>query len=347
MVPFAGYELPVHYGEGILAEHRHTREFASLFDVSHMGQFMLYGERAAVALETLVPGDIRDLSPWTLRYTVLTNEGGGILDDLMVANAGDHLHLVVNAAIKRLDLSYIRSAIQTMCGIEHLKGRAMVALQGPAAEEVLARFAPACRNLRFMTASLLYVRGIKCFVSRSGYTGEDGFEFSIAEEEIEDFAQLLLGESEVRLGGLGARDSLRLEAGLCLYGHDIDETTTPVEAGLEWVIGKRRRETGGFPGYAVIRHQLDEGTARRRVGLKPEGRAPAREGAEIRNLQGKPVGKVSSGGFGPTVGGPIAMGYVEQRYEKPGTEVDLIVRGTPRRARVVSLPFVSRGHRKG
>lgn len=339
LVPFAGYAMPVHYPDGILAEHRWCREHAALFDVSHMGQIAIRGEGAARALEQLVPGDILALAEGRARYTVLTDENGGILDDLIVSNAGDHLFLVVNAACKHDDLAHLRAHLEPCCQVVELAERALLALQGPEAERALARLAPECAGLRFMQTAALRVGGLDCRVSRLGYTGEDGFEISVAADHAAKLARTLLAAPEVRPAGLGARDSLRLEAGLCLYGHDIDRSTTPVEAGLGWTIGKRRREEGGFPGAATILRQLAEGPPRKLVGLRPEGRAPAREGTAIVGF-GDVVGRVTSGGFGPTVGGPVAMGYVPTALARPGARLELRIRGRDEPAEVTSLPFV-------
>ncbi len=339
MVPFAGYDMPVQYPQGILGEHLHCRAQAGLFDVSHMGQVRLTGPDAAKALETLVPGDLQALKVGEIRYTLFTNERGGILDDLMVTNAGDHLFVVVNAACKVQDVAHMKAKLPASIKVEELTDRALLALQGPAAATVMARFAPDAVKLRFMTAAAMKIQGVDCFVTRSGYTGEDGFEISVPNDKAEALAKALLAESEVKPIGLGARDTLRLEAGLCLYGHDIDETTTPIEAGLAWAIGKRRREEGGFPGANMILAHLKGGAPRRRVGLKPEGRAPARDHTEIHDDGERRLGEITSGGFGPTVGGPIAMGYVESAYAKPGTTVNLIVRGVARPATVVAMPF--------
>ena len=346
LVPFAGYEMPVQYPAGILAEHLHTRSQAGLFDVSHMGQLRLSGAGAARALESLCPGDIEGLGPFRQRYTLFTNDTGGILDDLMVTNAGDHLFVVVNAACKEADTAHLRRTIGGSVRIEELADRALLALQGPAAAAVAARLAPALSRLTFMTAAAADIAGIPCFVTRSGYTGEDGFEISVPADRAAELAERLLAEPEVKPIGLGARDSLRLEAGLCLYGHDIDEGTTVIEADLAWAYGKRRRAEGGFPGAAVLARQLAEGAPRKRVGLVPEGRAPAREHTEITDGTRR-IGEVTSGGFGPTVNGPIAMGYVETAHAAPGTIVQLVVRGTPRSARIVKLPFVSPRYHRG
>ncbi len=346
LVPFAGWAMPVQYPAGILAEHLHCRAAAALFDVSHMGQVRLDGTDAATALERLVPADIAGLAPGRGRYTQFTNADGGILDDLIVSNAGDHLFLVVNAGCRDADLAHLRAKLEPALRVTELADRALLALQGPAAVTVLARLAPACAALPFMGTAEMAVDGLPCRVSRLGYTGEDGYEISVAADDAERLARTLLGHDEVRPAGLGARDSLRLEAGLPLYGHDIDTTTSPVEAGLAWSIAKRRRAEGGFAGAAAIQRQLAEGAARRLVGLKPDGRAPAREGTEIQAPDGRTVGTVTSGGFGPTVGGPVAMGYVETGLAAPGTELVLLVRGKPLPARVVPLPFVPRRYHR-
>jgi aminomethyltransferase len=348
MVPFAGYEMPVQFAPGILKEHLHTRAHAGLFDVSHMGQSFLIGPdhaTTAAALEALVPADILNLRPGQQRYTQLLNADGGIIDDLMVTRSAapeddGGLMLVVNAARKAVDYRHIAGHLPEEVRLQPAPERALLALQGPRAAEVLARLSDVPARLGFMTAAAGRVGGIDCHVSRSGYTGEDGFEISLGADKAEPLARLLLAQDGVQPIGLGARDSLRLEAGLCLYGHDIDETTSPVEAGLAWSIQKRRRAEGGFPGDARIRRELEEGPSRRRVGIRPGGRAPAREGAEILTPSGEPVGIVTSGGFGPSVGGPVAMGYVAARYAGPGTAVSLLVRGRPLEAAVTPLPFV-------
>lgn len=351
MVPFAGYEMPVQYPGGILEEHRHTRCRAGLFDVSHMGQVRLTGGDAAAALESLVPMDIRGLAEWRQRYALFTNPKGGIEDDLMVTNAGDHLFMVVNAARKAHDIAHLRSGLAGRCDIEELADRALLALQGPQAADVLTRLAPDVAALRFMTACRTTVAGAECFVTRSGYTGEDGFEISVPAERALELARTLLAAAEVAPVGLGARDSLRLEAGLCLYGHDIDSGTTPVEAGLTWAIQKVRRRggarEGGFPGAEVILRQIEEGVARRRVGLRPAGRAPVREGAELTEDAGRVVGRVTSGGFGPTVGGPVAMGYVESEFAAAGTGLNATVRGKALPVTVTPMPFVERRYCRG
>ncbi len=339
LVPFAGYEMPVQY-EGILAEHEQVRTAAGLFDVSHMGQAALRGPGAAAALEALVPGDIQALAAGRMRYTVLTNDKGGIIDDLMVTARGEYLHLVVNASRKDVDINHIRNALPKGVTLDTMEDRALLALQGPKAADVLARLAPPSRHMLFMTAEDLRVGDVPCLVTRSGYTGEDGFEISVPADQAEHLAELILDDSDAKPIGLGARDSLRLEAGLCLYGNDIDETTTPVEADLRWIINKRRREEGGFPGADIILAQLENGAPRTRVGIRPEGRTPARAHTEICDGSGKPVGEITSGGFGPTVQAPVAMGYVPQAFAAAGTAVGLIVRGKTLPARVEALPFV-------
>jgi aminomethyltransferase len=304
-----------------------------------MGQLRITGPGAAARVERLVPGNIQGLKPGQARYTLLTTETGGILDDLIVSQAGDHLFVVVNAGGREADLAHMRSALEPDLEVRELADRALLALQGPAAVEVLARLAPDCRDLGFMTTAEMSVAGKLCGVSRLGYTGEDGFEISVPAEHAVSLARELLAADEVKPAGLGARDSLRLEAGLCLYGHDIDLTTTPAEAQLGWTVPRRRREAGDFPGADVIVPQLRDGPARMLVGLRPEGRAPAREGTVVQ-LGGREVGRVTSGGFGPSVGGPVAMGYVEAALAEPGTAVELLVRGKPIPAQVAALPFV-------
>lgn len=347
MVPFAGYAMPVQYPAGIMAEHLHTRARAGLFDVSHMGQLRLSGAGAAAALEALVPGDIAALGPGRMRYTLFTNDKGGILDDLMVTRAADHLFLVVNAGRRVEDIAHLRRHLLRDVTMMPLEDRALLALQGPEAAAVLARFAPAAVAMGFMTGAAMTVDGLDCFVTRSGYTGEDGFELSVPALAADRLARRLLAEPEVMPVGLGARDSLRLEAGLCLYGHDLNEATTVIEADLAWTIQKRRRAEGGFPGAAAIARELAAGAGRKRVGIKPEGRAPAREGTEIVDTQGSAIGRITSGGFGPSVDGPIAMGYVAAPAAALGTTVSLMVRGTPRPARIVPLPFVPHRYHRG
>ena len=349
MVPFAGYEMPVQYPLGILKEHLHTRESAGLFDVSHMGQAFLVGPdhtTTAAALEALVPADIANLGPGQQRYTQLLNDDGGIIDDLMVTRSvspddDGSLMLVVNASRKEVDYAHIAARLPDDVRLQPAPERGLLALQGPAAKDVLAKLSDVAAGLKFMSASSGKVGEFDCHISRSGYTGEDGFEISVSAAKAEKLARLLLAQEGVQPIGLGARDSLRLEAGLCLYGHDIDEVTSPVEAGLEWSIQKRRRMEGGFPGFERIGSELEQGPKRRRVGIKPDGRAPAREGAEILALLGDKLGVVTSGGFGPSVNGPVAMGYVPGAYAEPGRPVNLMVRGKALSATVVPLPFVA------
>jgi aminomethyltransferase len=357
MVPFAGYDMSVQYASGVLREHLHTRKSAGLFDVSHMGQIELRPksgkvEDAALALERLVPQDIAGVAPGRQRYAQFTNGEGGILDDLMVANFGSHLFLVVNAACKVEDEAHLRAHLSDVCVIESLPGRALIALQGPRAESALAKFCAEAPAMRFMDAGPHRVDGIGCFVSRSGYTGEDGFEISVPAEHAEALALALLKNSDVLPIGLGARDSLRLEAGLCLYGHDIDTTTTPVEGALEWSIQKGRRiggaRAGGFPGADKILSQLQNGAPRRRVGLKPEGRAPVREGAALfaDAASTEQIGAVTSGGFGPSLNAPVAMGYLPASLKSPGGLVFAELRGQRLPLRIASMPFVPNTYKR-
>ena len=346
IVPFAGYSMPLNYPAGILAEHLHTRASASLFDVSHMGQISIWGEGAAHALEWLVPGDIIGLAPSALRYTQFTNDQGGIRDDLIVINADGRLMLVVNAACKDADLELLEVGFQGSVDVALHDDKALIALQGPQAVAALARHASMVEKLEFMHAAAMKIAGADAVVTRSGYTGEDGFEISVYAEAAIDVWDTLLAEPEVLPAGLGARDSLRLEAGLCLYGHDIDETTSPVEAGLLSSIGRRRRQEGGFPGEQRILDEIANGAKRRRVGIIPEGRAPARENTEILSAVGEPVGIVTSGGFGPSTGGPVAMGYVDAVHAKTGTSLGLLVRGKTIPASVVKLPFAAHRYHK-
>ncbi len=338
MVDFAGWSLPVQYPAGIMAEHRHCRTAAALFDVSHMGQLVVHGD-AARAFEALVPGNVTGLAQDRLRYTLLTNQQGGVLDDLIVGRVADGLYVVVNAGCRDADLAHLRASLQPEHPVEELD-RGLLALQGPKAAAVMARLAPAAIGLQFMQAVELKVAGRHCRIARSGYTGEDGFEISVAAGDAEALGRVLLDQDEVEPAGLGARDSLRLEAGLCLYGHELSPEITPIEAGLAWTIGKRRREEGGFPGAEIILGQLRDAPARKLVGIRPDGRTPAREQTEIQDADGRKVGFVTSGGFGPTVGGPIAMGYVASTHAEPGTALSLIVRGKPHPAQIAQMPFV-------
>ncbi|MEY9362005.1 aminomethyltransferase [Bradyrhizobium yuanmingense] len=357
MVPFAGYDMPVQYPAGVLKEHLHTRTKAGLFDVSHMGQLALRPksgnvEDAARALERLVPQDIVAIAAGRQRYAQFTNDDGGILDDLMVANFGDHLFLVVNAACKAEDEAHLRANLSDDCVIEQLADRALIALQGPKAEAALAKFCADAPAMKFMDAGPHEVAGIKCFVSRSGYTGEDGFEISVPSGDAERLAKMLLDNPDVLPIGLGARDSLRLEAGLCLYGHDIDTTTTPAEAALEWSVQKSRRtggaRAGGFPGAAKILAHFDGGASRRRVGLRAEGRAPVREGALLfaNDAGAEPIGQVTSGGFGPSLNAPVAMGYVPTNLSALGTKLFAEVRGQRLPLQVAAMPFVKNTYKR-
>lgn len=357
MVRFAGYDMPVQYAAGVLKEHLHTRTNAGLFDVSHMGQIALrpkYGkvEDAARALERLVPQDIVAIAPGRQRYAQFTNTEGGILDDLMVAHFGDHLFLVVNAACKAEDEALLRAQLSDSCIIEPLTDRALIALQGPKAAAVLARHCADAEAMRFMDAGPRKVMELDCFVSRSGYTGEDGFEISVPAADAEKLASALLADDAVAPIGLGARDSLRLEAGLCLYGHDIDTTTTPVEADLVWSIQKSRRSggvrAGGFSGADKILAQIEGGAPRKRVGLKPEGRAPVRDGAQLfaDASSSEPLGSVTSGSFGPSINGPIAMGYLPAANAAIGGTVFAEVRGQRLPLRISNLPFVPHSYKR-
>ncbi|MFA5951593.1 MAG: glycine cleavage system aminomethyltransferase GcvT [Hyphomicrobium sp.] len=356
LVPFAGYEMPVHYAPGVLKEHRHVRAQAGLFDVSHMGQLAVRAKSgdvadAALALERLVPVDILDLKPGRQRYALFTNERGGILDDLMVAHRGDHLLLVVNAACKIADEAYLRQYLAETCVVERLN-RALIALQGPLAATALERFGADVSDMRFMHVTALEIGGVSCVVSRSGYTGEDGFEISIPNDHCVEIASLLLGDERVNLIGLGARDSLRLEAQMCLYGSDLDETTTPVEANLAWAIQGVRRagghRAGGFPGDTIILKQLRGGASRYRVGLLPQGRAPIRAGAELfaTETSRDTIGRVTSGGFGPSLDRPIAMGYLGSDLARHGTLVYAEVRGQRLATSVATQPFIAPNYKR-
>jgi aminomethyltransferase len=354
MVPFAGYAMPVSYSAGILAEHRHCRDAAALFDVSHMGQLKLLGDDAAAALETLLPQDIVDLPVGKQRYAFFTNAQGGLLDDLMVTRRADHLFLVVNAACKDADTWHLVTHIGHRCTVVPLPDRALLALQGPQAVTALARLAPGVAELSFMSGAdftLAVADGsADCFVTRSGYTGEDGFEISVPATQAEALAKALLAQPEVQPAGLGARDTLRLEAGLCLYGHDIDERTTPIEAGLTWAIQKVRRpggaREGGYPGAAVIAGQLASGPAVKRVGLTGLERVPVREGSPIVDAHGHALGRVTSGTLGPTVHEPVAMAYLAVNHTGPQQEVYAEVRGKRLPMRITPMPFTPHRYRR-
>jgi aminomethyltransferase len=353
MVPFAGYSMPVQYPAGLMAEHRHTRESAGLFDVSHMGQLRLAGPDAAAAFESLMPVDVIGLPQGKQRYGLLLSDEGTVIDDLMFVNRGNDLFVVVNGACKVGDIAHIKERIGSRCEVIVTPERALLALQGPAAVKSLSRLIPGVENLVFMTGGAFDWDGADLFITRSGYTGEDGFEISVHESRAEELARALLAQPEVKPIGLGARNSLRLEAGLCLYGNDIDLTTTPVEAGLNWAMQKVRRtggaRAGGFPGAAKVLGQLD-GTSelsRKRVGLIALERVPVREHTELRDAQGQRVGEVTSGLLGPTIDKPIAMAYVDTALSAPGTRVDAIVRGKPVPMEVASMPFVPNRYYRG
>ena len=356
MVPFAGYDMPVQYKLGVMKEHLHTRAAAGLFDVSHMGQVILRGDdpkAVALALETLVPVSVAGLAEGRQRYGLFTNEQGGIEDDLMIANRGDHLFLVVNAACKEADVARLRAGLEPKgVSVDYIEDRALLALQGPGAEAALAALNPAVAEMRFMDVATVELAGVEAWVSRSGYTGEDGYEISVPEGAAVALAEALLAQDTVEPIGLGARDSLRLEAGLCLYGHDIDTTTTPAAANLLWAIQKVRRadgdRAGGFPGADIILPEIASGAPSVRVGLKPEGRAPMREGIDLYESEtgGEPVGRITSGGFGPTVGGPVAMGYVPAEQATPGTRLYGEVRGKRLPVEVVTLPHVKQSYKR-
>ncbi len=353
MVPFAGYDMPVQYAMGVKKEHLHCRAQVGLFDVSHMGQVRLTGtsmESIALALESLIPADYVALAPGRQRYGFFTNASGGIMDDLMVTNAGDHFFLVVNAGCKVQDIAHMRAHLGSDINLEVLEDRSLLALQGPKACEVLARLAPDAEDMRFMDARSVSILGHECFIGRAGYTGEDGFEISVANDRAEALAASLLAFDEVEWVGLGARDSLRLEAGLCLYGHDLNQQTTPISANLTWGIQKSRRaggdREGGFPGAEIVLEEMANGAKRRRVGLLPEGKAPVREGVQLVTAQGDVIGVVTSGGFGPSLGAPLAMGYVDNAYTPFDTQVFALVRGKQLPCRVCKMPFVEQTYRR-
>ncbi|WP_435661662.1 glycine cleavage system aminomethyltransferase GcvT [Leisingera caerulea] len=345
MVDFAGWEMPVQYPMGIMGEHKQCREKAALFDVSHMGQVILRGDNVGEKLETLCPQAYATLKEGKARYGFFTNEDGGIMDDLIVSNAGDHYFVVVNAALRHQDIPHMQANLD---GVEvtEIFDRALVAVQGPKAEDVVGALCPAARDLKFMETTVADIDGAECRISRLGYTGEDGYEISIPEADAIRISKLFLAHDDCEPAGLGARDSLRLEAGLCLYGNDIDQSTSPIEASLSWAIQKRRKEDGGFPGAARIQKELAEGPSKKLVGIKPEGRAPARQGVEVQSEGGDTLGTITSGSFGPTVGGPVAMGYVAADHAAPGTKVNLIIRGKAQPAEIVALPFVTQNYKR-
>ncbi len=352
MVPFAGYEMPVSYPLGIKKEHIHTREKAGLFDVSHMGQIRLTGKNAKKALETLVPVDIIDLPLMKLRYALFTNKFGGVIDDLMVTSLGDNdLFLVVNAACKNADFEHLQRAIGDECKVDLIEGLALLALQGPKAHEVLSEIEPAINKMTFMTAKKLVINGVECLITRSGYTGEDGFEISLPASDAQDLAKFLLLNQEVEWVGLGARDSLRLEAGLSLYGHELDNDHTPVESSLSWALSKVRRtggtREGNYLGSDIVRSQLDDGAESRIVGLQPEGRMPVRDGALIEDEMGNKVGQVTSGGFGPSINRPIAIARLKNNCIEDNSKLFALVRDKKIKVEVVNLPFVEQNYYRG
>lgn len=349
MVPFAGYEMPVQYHVGLNHEHVHTRTQAGLFDISHMGQFRLVGDRPLKALEKLVPSSLSNLAVNKQRYTVFTNETGGIIDDLIVTNRDNHVFIVVNAACKSEDKSHMQQTLGANYQLQELSEHGLLALQGPQAALVMQRFCPEANTLSFMTAGVFIINTVECFISRSGYTGEDGFEISIPVDELENIARWFLTQDEVELIGLGARDSLRLEAGLCLYGHDIDTRTSPLEANIGWTISKSRlddNESSSFPGIDRIKEEWQQGINRLRVGLRSNGKIPLREGMKVLNDKNDVVGELTSGGVSPTLAVPVAMGYIEIKHAKIGTELIIEIRNKTQAVQVVPLPFVQHRYHK-
>ena len=353
MVPFAGYSMPVQYPAGLMAEHSHTRTAAGLFDVSHMGQLRLEGSDAAAAFESLMPVDVIDLPVGKQRYGLLLNDAGGIMDDLMFFNTGEGIFIIVNGACKAVDIAHIQKKIGATCNVIPMPEMALLALQGPQAVTALSRLAPGVEKLVFMTGGRFDVAGCDCFLTRSGYTGEDGFEISVHSDQASKLARALLAQSEVKPVGLGARNSLRLEAGLCLYGNDIDETTTPIEASLNWAIQKVRRaggaRAGGFPGAEKILAQLADANSltRKRVGLMALERVPVRDHTTLHTLSGEAIGEVTSGLLGPSINQPVAMGYVGPEFASIGTQVNAMVRGKPVLMEVCSMPFVPTNYFRG
>ena len=352
MVPFAGYEMPVSYPLGIKKEHTHTRERAGLFDVSHMGQIRLSGEQVMAALESLVPVDIIDLPKMNTRYALFTNENGGVLDDLMVTNLGDNsLFLVVNAACKYADFKHLQDHLGSSCELELDDDLALLALQGPKAAKVLSGLAPAVNEMTFMTAKQVMINDISCFITRSGYTGEDGFEISVSSQDAENLADILLSSEEVDWIGLGARDSLRLEAGLSLYGHELDTSHSPVESSLNWALSKVRRlggeREGNYLGDKIILNQLQHGSDTKVVGLLPEGRMPVRDGAIIQDENGNQIGYVTSGGFGPTLNKPISIARLETKYTNSQSKLFALVREKKIAVEIIKLPFVKHNYYRG
>ena len=345
MVEFAGWEMPVSYPLGTMGEHNHCREKAGLFDVSHMGQVELRGDDVAEKLEAVVPSNIDGLPIGKARYTFFTNPQGGIMDDLIVSNAGDHLFVVVNASMREQDINHMR---KNLPGVELTERTdlALIAIQGPAAEAIVSAHCPAAAELKFMETTVADLLGAECRISRLGYTGEDGYEISIPADKANAISRTLLEHEDLEPAGLGARDSLRLEAGLCLYGNDIDNDTSPIEAQLVWAIQKRRREEGGFPGAERIQSEIANGPTRKLVGILPEGRAPARRGVEVVDGEENKIGIVTSGGFGPTISRPISFAYVDAHHANIGTKVGLLIRGKTNPAEVVKLPFVKQNYKR-
>ncbi len=345
MVDFAGWHMPVQYPAGIMAEHRQCRERAALFDVSHMGQVELRGSATAHQLEALVPADLQSLPQGKARYTFFTNATGGIMDDLIVTNAGDHFYVVVNASMRYQDIPHLRDNLPDV-EVTERHDLALIAVQGPKAVDVVSRHCPDVVPLTFMQSLQTRLLGSDCRISRLGYTGEDGFEIAIPADAAESITRTLLEDELCDVAGLGARDSLRLESGLCLYGNDIDQTTSPVEASLLWAIQKRRRAEGGYPGADVISEQINQGATRKLVGIQPSGKVPARNGVEVQDATGAVIGKITSGGFGPTVGAPVAMGYVASSHCEAGTDVMLVIRGKTHVATVTALPFITQNYKR-
>ncbi len=343
-VPFAGYEMPVQYSSGIVDEHKITRNGAGMFDVSHMGQLLIEGnESLATELEKIIPIDLKKIQLNQSKYSFLTNEEGGIYDDLILTKVEKGFNIILNAACKNNDFKIISSSLKNKFKITLHKNLSLIALQGPKSSQILEKIINGISSLKFMNGNKFYYKGKDVYITRSGYTGEDGFEISITNEFVEDLAKELISHG-VKPIGLGARDTLRLEAGLCLYGHDINESTSPIEANLKWAISKRRREEGGFVGYKKIKSDLNGSLNRLRVGIKPDGKIIAREGVKIFSEDGKEIGSITSGTFGPSVNGPIAMGYVKLNFSKPGTKVSLEVRGKKHEAKVSKLPFYKKNY---
>ena len=342
MVDFAGWFMPVNYALGVAGEHKQCREKAGLFDVSHMGQVGLHGDNVAEKLETLCPSAFTTLPSGKSRYTFFTNPEGGIMDDLIVSAAGDYMFAVVNASMREQDVAHLKTLDIEVIEID----RSLIAIQGPSAEAIVSAIVPEAAELKFMETRLMDLMGSECRVSRLGYTGEDGYEISLPNDRAVEITRKFLEHPDLEMAGLGARDSLRLEAGLCLYGNDIDNSTSPVEANLTWAMQKRRREEGGFPGAERIQRELADGPARKLVGIKPEGRAPARRGVEVADKDGNVIGQISSGGFGPTYGGPVSMGYIASEFAEAGTEVNLLIRGKAMPATIIKLPFVQQNYKR-